>query len=76
RSLPAVNVTSKQGPSFWDHYKRPDVRRRAIWVFGPYMKKWGYEFPDEWQVTAPTSACNASFRVANVFRHTYWRFFR
>lgn len=76
RSLPAVNVTSKQGRGFWGHYERPDVRQRAIWVFGPYMQKWGYEFPSEWQATAPSSFCNGAFHLANVFRQAYWRYFR
>jgi hypothetical protein len=47
RPLPVVNKTSGRGDDFGQYYT-PDMYARARWVFGPYLKRWGYSFPPEW----------------------------
>jgi hypothetical protein len=41
-----VNPTA--GKRDFGSYYTPEIRERARWVFGPFMKKWGYELPAEW----------------------------
>ena len=32
---------------FWDYYS-PEIRPRAIRLFGPFMERFGYDFPKDW----------------------------
>ena len=74
RDLPVVNKTAEREDDFWSYYT-PSIQRRAKWVFGPYFKRWGYEFPAEWRTPTPTGA-QFAFTLANTLRHGYWRFLR
>lgn len=46
RPLPVVNKTEKK--EFFLSYYTPEIHARARRVFGPFLKKWGYDFPPEW----------------------------
>ncbi len=74
RPLPVINKTRDRGIDYWSYY-RPGVRDRAKWVFGPYFKRWGYSFPEEWGQEVPASS-EYAFRIANVARQIYWRCLR
>jgi hypothetical protein len=73
--LPSTNVTPGRERN-WLQYYTPKVRRRAIWVFGPYMEQWGYAFPPEWGKVRVPLWSKALFRTVRVFRSVYWRFLR
>jgi hypothetical protein len=47
--LPLVNKTAERQDDFLSYYT-PEIRKLAVWVFGPYLKLWGYQFPADWQV--------------------------
>lgn len=49
QALPVVNKTDRQ--KHFSEYYTPDIYQLAARVFGPFMKKWGYEFPTAWGVT-------------------------
>lgn len=72
RELPQKNKTS-QKDSFIKYYT-PEIREHAIYVFGPFMKKWGYSFPDEWKVQKVSASSQILFNVLGAFKKTYWRF--
>jgi hypothetical protein len=75
RPLPQANVTPGRERGFASWYT-PKAIRRAAWVFGPYLKEWGYEFPPEWgEVKVPWWA-GPFMRITRFFRGIYWRFFR
>jgi hypothetical protein len=74
RPLPVVNKTAERSDDFWSHYP-VGIRSRAAWVFGPYFRRWEYEFPEDWGAQRYRTA-ELMFLVANVFRHIYWRFVR
>lgn len=42
-----VNPTKAKKKS-WGEYFTPDMYKKAAWYYGPFMKKWGYPFPDSW----------------------------
>ena len=70
RRLPVVNSTSERRSDFASYYT-PDVVQRAIWVFGPFMERWGYQLPPSWgSLPAPISA-RAAFHVIGAIRRTY-----
>ncbi|HEX5151086.1 MAG TPA: sulfotransferase family 2 domain-containing protein [Parafilimonas sp.] len=72
RELPQKNKTLEK-KSFIDYYT-PEIRQQAIFIFGPFMKKWGYEFPKEWHVKEPGVLSNIMFYGLGFFKKTYWQF--
>lgn len=75
RPLPVVNATPGKDRSFVDYYT-PAARRRAAWVFGPYMAEWGYAFPAEWGRVRVPWWSKVLARIARFVRGVYWRYFR
>jgi hypothetical protein len=75
RPLPARNVTGERERSFADYYS-PAARRRAFRVLGPYMRRWGYEFPPEWDPPAPSTLDELSYAAFSRVARTYWTYIR
>lgn len=74
RPLPVINKTASRSKDFWNYYD-PEIRGRAEWVFGPYFRRWRYEFPEDWETKGYRSA-ELMFQVTNIFRNLYWRYLR
>ena len=56
RELPHTNPTRLKKRHFLEFYT-PEIREQAIRCFGPFMKKWGYRFPDDWgRIRVPTAS--------------------
>ena len=47
RQLPVVNRTSEKEKDYLSYYT-PDMYKRVVRIFGPYMQKWDYDFPATW----------------------------
>jgi len=47
RPLPLINRTKGKNQDFFSYYIS-EIQGRAVRVFGPYMKVWGYSFPASW----------------------------
>lgn len=75
RPLPVKNPTSGKEQDFEDFYT-PETRDRAIRVFGPYMRTWGYEFPESWEVEGPSAMAELTYRALAIPRRIYWRVIR
>ena len=75
RPLPVRNRTDAKRGEFLSYYT-PETRARAAWVFGPYMRDWGYEFPSDWDVGEPALSSRAAYHALSIPRRAYWRFFR
>ena len=75
RPLPPANATPGRDRNWIAHYT-PRARRRATWVFGPYMQQWGYDFPAEWGRVRVPAWSKVYFRLARAGRSVYWRFLR
>jgi hypothetical protein len=74
RPLPQVNKTGERG-TYLDYYP-PELRGHAAWVFGPFMEKWGYALPAEWEgITVPWSA-RLIFRLLSPLRYVHRRYLR
>lgn len=74
RALPVVNRTSR--PRGIAEFYPPETRGRARRVFGPYMQRWGYRFPDDWGIGRPTAWELAQYRTYSLLAGLYWRFLR
>lgn len=70
RDIPQKNKTADK-KSFLDYYT-PAIRKRAIFVFGPYMKKWGYTFPPEWNAKEPSLWSRFLFFSVGILKKYYW----
>lgn len=75
RPLPYRNVTGERKKEFWTYYT-PEIIPRARRVFGPFMKQWGYEFPEAWG-DEPISWWNqVEFEFFTFWRRLYWGLLR
>ncbi len=72
RSLPVVNKTSR-ARSFEDQYS-PEIHESAVRVFGPFMKEWGYTFPQSWNVGAVSCPNAIKFRIKDDLVQFFARF--
>jgi hypothetical protein len=75
RPLPARNVTGARERDFASYYS-PAARRRALRVFGPYMRRWGYTFPPDWQLPQPSPLHDLSYTAFSRVARTYWAHIR
>jgi len=67
RPLPVVNKTKGKKKELSFYYTK-EIRDRAISVFGPFMQKYGYKFPDNWGKVKVSKIKIAQFRVISIFR--------
>ncbi|MDX1520933.1 MAG: sulfotransferase family 2 domain-containing protein [Anaerolineae bacterium] len=74
RPLPVINKTGKKRDPF-AHYS-PAARERAKKVFGPFMNRWGYDFPADWGETTIPWGNQLQFDLLNFFRKIYWEYIR
>jgi hypothetical protein len=73
RELPQKNVTGERDERYLEHFT-PDTIEHARRVFGPFMEKWGYEFPATWG--GPSLLGRIQFAALGPPRYAYWRFIR
>jgi hypothetical protein len=75
RRLPVVNATTREDRGLGTHFTAP-THQRARRVFGPYMERWGYHFPDEWGLEPPSRAQRAQYQAFSRLAQLYWRYLR
>lgn len=71
RPLPVVNKTQAKDDDYLQYYT-PDIIPRVRFVFGPYMRKWGYELPPEWGADAAQRWHDWVYEALAVPRTFYW----
>ena len=59
--IPKINQT--EGKKNVEDEYAPEVRPHAINIFGPFMKQWGYQFPEQWGVVMPKMSFQYRYRV-------------
>jgi len=75
RPLPRVHKTSGRARDYSVYYT-PETQPRAVRIFGPYMDKWGYEFPEDWGDVSVSSFDKAAYASLSVVRRFAWRTLR
>jgi hypothetical protein len=71
RPLPYRNVTTERKKEFWTYYT-PEIIPRARRIFGPFMKQWGYEFPEAWGDQPIPWWNQVEFEFFTFWRRLYW----
>lgn len=66
--LPVVNKTIGKKADIQFYYTE-EVKERAISVFGPFMKKFGYKFPDNWGLVRIRLRDQIYFKILRVVRN-------
>lgn len=74
--IPTANKTKNKKGNFLDLYTDPEVRQRAVNVFGPYFRQFGYTFPEEWGVIQEKGFGDQLYPVMNTVRKFYWKHLR
>jgi hypothetical protein len=71
RELPIVNKTNFKNKYL--EYFTPDTYKRACKVFGPFMSKFGYEFPPEWGSYNLTKWDFFKYNIWSSILKIYWK---
>jgi hypothetical protein len=74
RDLPAANKTPGREKTFWSYYATDRAKRHAKFIFGPYMRYWGYEFPKDWNNIREPWHAELLFNLLNIPRKFYWKY--
>jgi hypothetical protein len=75
RPLPQVNKTSGRERNFSSYYT-PEIIDQAKKVFGPFMRRWGYEFPAGWGEESRSWWNDLEFYGVDTVRSFYWKHLR
>lgn len=75
RPLPVINKTQSKSDDYLRYYT-PDIIPHAKFVFGPYMRAWGYTFPPEWGEEPMPRWHDWLFEGLAMPRTLYWRWLR
>ena len=74
RKLPVVNKTNKKGG--FDQYYKGDLIDYAVEAYGPFMKEWGYDFPESWGKRKPSVVSELKYKAVRCARIVYSRFIK
>ena len=72
RHLPVINITNEKG--HFRSYYTPEIYAHAKYVFGPFMKRWGYEFPSMFGDSRVPLSSEILFRFLGIIRKIYWKY--
>lgn len=70
RPLPVVNKTAGRNAD-WASYYEPQIIEEVKTMCGPFMQKWGYEFPDVWGDHTVSQRKQLEFQLVNLMKRTY-----
>lgn len=72
RPLPLRHATEGRDRKFATWYQG-ELRGDAVRVFGPYMRRWGYDFPWDWPNVEPSAKEELLFNFDTALRRFYFR---
>ena len=65
--LPVANKTAGKKNDLLEYYTE-DIRRQAIYVFGPFLAKYNYSFPENWGAINVPLLSAFKFKVTGILR--------
>ena len=75
KPLPVVNKTVGKNKEILAYYT-DDIKDRAISIFGPFLEKYDYSFPEEWGGVNISLLSIFKFKVLGVLRRVNERFIK
>lgn len=76
RDIPVANKTAEKTKTFWEYYETDKAKKRAKYIFGPYLKRWGYTFPESWDAFKVPWYSFVMYRMVNAARIIFWKYLR
>ncbi len=73
RDLPVRNKTEKK-KAHESYFDSLEAIERGKYVFGPFMQKWNYEFPENWGENTVSKKAIADFNSINKVKKIYWKY--
>jgi hypothetical protein len=73
--LPTKNRTAGRESNYVQYYDSEAIER-AKYIFGPFMKKHGYQFPLDWGSTPVSWPIQRKHEVVNMIRKRYWLYIK
>lgn len=70
RPIPSKNVTGTKSRDFWSYYDTPELREKAVKLFGNYMEDFEYDFPEEFKQFSKAS--DFKYNMVTSTRKFYW----
>ena len=70
REVPASNKTEGRKKS-WESMYSAEMIPKAKHIYGPYMEKWGYEFPREWGGYEHSKLDEIGYRLSYFMKRIY-----
>ena len=67
RPLPVANKTAKKRKDLSLYYT-DQIKEEAVFVFGPFLEKYNYSFPEAWGKVRPSIKSRVQFRVLGILR--------
>lgn len=75
RPLPLINPTNQRQRDYLSYYT-PEIKKQAKRIFGPYMKKWGYEIPNELGDPSISWFHNFQFYIVDFIKNFTWSYIK
>jgi len=72
RPLPVINKTNEKG-HFLSYYT-PKTHAHLKYIFGPFMKRWDFEFPPDCVDSRVPLSAEILFIIFSLPRKIYWRY--
>jgi hypothetical protein len=63
----------EQAPRDYRACYTPECDERARRVFGPYMARWGYQFPRQWAIASIPWTSKVRFGLRDAIKRFYWK---
>ena len=73
RPLPVANKTVGKRKEVLEYYT-DDIREKAIFVFGPFLEKYNYSFPESWGSTRVSALSTIQFKLLAILRKIYHKY--
>jgi hypothetical protein len=75
RPIPVLNKTRERKVD-WISYYTPNMIDKARIVYGPFMQKWGYDFPKSWGQYRISRRKQLEFHLVILMKRVYLMYFR
>ena len=72
KDLPVENKTSGKKNEISEYYTS-EIQDRAVFVFGPFLEKYGYKFPENWDNKNIPFSAFVLFRIGSFIRKWKWK---
>ena len=72
KDLPIANKTVGKKKELSEYYTK-DVQSLSLFIFGPYLKKYSYQFPKDWTHTKIPSSSKFLFYIGGIIRKWKWK---